>query len=115
MSRAFVKARFREAQLAMGGAVGFIRASPAAFLLAETHVGECAFIQQDESVVQDALKRLTYVHRVDHTPEVDDWAMEELMFSLDHIDELSGYQATAIHKMNNWMALGLENTTETWG
>jgi hypothetical protein len=110
-----IKDRHREAMIAQKQGVNLVRASPAAFLSKDIHVADCAFIHQDESVIQDALKRLTYVHRVDHTPEVDDWAVEELLFRLDHIEELSGQQITAIHRMNAWMALDHENTPETWG
>lgn len=95
--------------------VNLVRASPAAFLSKDIHVADCAFVHQDESVIRDALKRLTYVHRVDHTPGVDDWAVEELLFRLDHIEEFSKGQDHAIHKVNAWMALDHENTPETWG
>jgi hypothetical protein len=98
-------------------APGFVRPTAAGLRFeVRDYIGECQFVYQDESIIQDALKRLTYVHRIDHTPEVDDWAVEELLFRLDHLEESSNKgQEHAIHRINAWMALGHEDTPETWG
>ena len=105
--------RVRQAEMAVGP--GYVTPSPAMWLSSDVYVGDSQYIHQDESVIRDALKRLTYVHRVDHTPEVDDWAITELLFRVDHIEELSGQQTAAIHRVNAWMALDHENAPETWG
>ena len=104
--------RTRQAQMAIGP--GYVSPSPAMWLSHEIEVGDSQYVKQDQSVIRDALKRLTYVHRVDHTPEVDDWAFTELLFRLDNIEDLSAQQAAAIHRVNAWMALGNENPSETW-
>jgi len=79
------------------------------------HIGECACLTDDsDEVIRIASERLTYVHRLDHTPGVHDWAIEELEFALNHLDTAGKFQEYATKKVNAWMALGHE-PVETWG
>jgi len=80
----------------------------------DQHIGESEYVTDDsDEFIRIASERLTYVHRLDHTPEVVDWATTELEFALEHLDTAGKFQEYATKRVNAWMALGHE-PVETW-
>lgn len=89
---------------------GFIRPTEKGLRLpVEADIGECQYVKHDtDEVVRSASERLTYAHRVDNSPLIDDWAVEELDFHVRHVEKLSGFQVQALSRIKRWMALELK-------
>lgn len=71
-------------------------------------IGEHQYVEYEvESIIRRASENLTYAHRVDHSPPVKSWAIEELEFKLNHLEELGRSQTEAIHRIEKWIELGM--------
>jgi hypothetical protein len=83
---------------------GYIRPTiPGLRLATHADIGESQYVTDDSAeVIRIASERLTYCHRIDHSPVVDDWALEELDFAVRHIERLGPYHVQALGKMRLW-------------
>lgn len=69
---------------------GSIRPSQAVWRDLYAAIGDSEFVEQDESIIRDATKRLTFVHRVDHQSGSrvnEDPFFAALDFALDHLPQ----------------------------
>jgi hypothetical protein len=69
------------------------------------HIEDFAYVEQDDSIIQDALQRLTYAHRLDHTPKVECWAFEELELSLSRFGS-TRFERAVIARVQQQVELG---------
>jgi len=94
----------RDHMLEIMSGPGYVRPTISGLRLPiDWHIGECEYLTDDsDEVIRSASERLTFVHRVDHTPEVDNWGLEELDFTVRHIEKLSGFQQAILGKMRLW-------------